>query len=249
MSAAPPEMKVRSVGLSGIASLPRRRAVRPDVVEALAQSMRDVGLINPITLRPREGLGFYLIAGRHRYEAARKLKWEGIPAIVLEGIDAVEAELREIDENLIRADLSPAEQAAHHKRRKELYEKRHPETKHGGDRKSSTGKSKPQNADLKSYTEDAAEKTGKSRDTVERAVKRGKGIPNVADLAGTSLDQGVELDALAELGSIDPSLQSELIEKAKSGAKVSARTAVKKAQRARSRWRPSRWPFLTSGTA
>jgi hypothetical protein len=48
--------------------LPQRRAVSADVVEALAQSVRDVGLINPITLRPREGLGFSLIAGRHRYE-------------------------------------------------------------------------------------------------------------------------------------------------------------------------------------
>src|ERR671934_442195 len=103
------DLKVRNVGLAGIACLPQRRAVRADVVDALAQSMREVGLINPITLRPREGLGFYLIAGRHRYEAARKLKWEGIPAIVLEGIDADDAELREIDENLIRADLTAAE--------------------------------------------------------------------------------------------------------------------------------------------
>jgi hypothetical protein len=203
---------VLNVSLSDIACLPQRRAVRPEAVEALAQSMRDQGLINPITLRPRDGLGYYLIAGGHRYEAARKLKWEGIPAIVLEGLDAVEAELREIDENLIRADLTPAELAAHHVRRKELYEKRHPETKRGGTPgKAGGGKKKReerQNVDLGSYADDAAKKTGKTRKTVERAVKRGKDIPNVADLAGTSLDKGAELDALAKLGEIAPDRQT-----------------------------------------
>jgi ParB-like chromosome segregation protein Spo0J len=201
--------------------------VRADVVEALAQSMRDVGLINPITLRPREGLGFYLIAGRHRYEAARKLKWEGIPAIVFEGIDADDAELREIDENLIRAELTPAEQAAHHARRKELYEQRHSQSK--GSRRDGRGgrkKNDPQNADhSKTYAEDAAAKIGKSRDTVERAVSRGSEIPDVASLAGTSLDKGAELDALAKLA---PERQSEVIEKAKAGEKISAKAELKK---------------------
>ena len=41
------------------------------------------------------------------------------------------ADQAEIDENLIRADLTPAENALHTARRKELYEKLHPETKKG----------------------------------------------------------------------------------------------------------------------
>jgi ParB-like chromosome segregation protein Spo0J len=214
------QVKVRSVCLSSIATSITRRAIRPETVNALAQSMKEIGLINPITIRPAEWLGFYLIAGRNRLEAARKLKWEEIRAIVLEGLSADEAELREIDENLIRAELSPAEQAAHHARRKELHEQLHPETKRGGDRKSAKRKSKPQNADLKSYSEDAAKKTGKSRDTIERAVRRGTDIPNVGELAGTSLDQGSELDALAKMS---PERQAELIERAKGGEEVSAR--------------------------
>jgi ParB family transcriptional regulator, chromosome partitioning protein len=179
------EHRAYRVGLSGIASLMlNRRTVRPDVVDALAKSMKEIGLINPITVRPAEGLKFYLIAGRHRYEAARKLKWEFIPAIVLEGLDADDAELREIDENLIRADLTDAERAAHHARRQELHQQKHPETKHGGDRKSK--KSSGQNGHSNErYTKETAAQTGESERTVRRHVTRGKKIPNIADAVGT----------------------------------------------------------------
>jgi hypothetical protein len=53
----------------------------------------------------------------------------------------------------------------------------HPETKHGGDRKS---ESRSQNANLKSFVADTAKKTGKHHATVARDVKRGKDIPDVA---------------------------------------------------------------------
>ena len=79
--------------------------------------------------------GLRLVAGWHRLEATRQLKHDTIRAVVLEGLDADAALLTEIDENLVRADLSPAERAIHLAERKRLYEKLHPQTKHGGDRK------------------------------------------------------------------------------------------------------------------
>jgi hypothetical protein len=54
------------------------------------------------------------------------------------GAKADGAELAEIDENLIHIDLTPAERAMHITRRKELYEKLHPETQKGA-----TGKGRP----------------------------------------------------------------------------------------------------------
>jgi hypothetical protein len=71
--------------------------------------------------------------------------------------------LREIDENLIRANLSPAEEAAHNERRQELYEKRHPETvsvrKRGGPGRGKK-KNERQNVDSLAapYSDDAAKK-------------------------------------------------------------------------------------------
>ena len=80
--------------------------------------------------------GYKLIAGAHRLKAAKALGWTSIAATTLDDIDADQAKLAEIDENLIRAALSPAEEAAHLAARKAVYLKLHPETGHGGDRKS-----------------------------------------------------------------------------------------------------------------
>jgi hypothetical protein len=76
------------------------------------------------------------------------------------------------------------------------------------------------------------QEAGKSRDTVERSVKRGKDIPDVGALAGTSLDRGVELDALAALRKEAPEEQQQLIDQAKAGEEVSAKEmrAQRKAQ-------------------
>ena len=61
----------------------------------------------------------------------RKLAHEAIECRVLDGMDADQALLAEIDENLVRADLTPSERAAHHAKRKQLYLKLHPETEKG----------------------------------------------------------------------------------------------------------------------
>ena len=114
--------QVREIGLSGIAVIPGRlRALRPEVVDELAESMRRQGLLQPILVRPSEATGYYLVVGRHRLEAAKKLKWRSIPALVLNDVEAVERLLRvEISENLHRAELTALERADHIKRWMEL---------------------------------------------------------------------------------------------------------------------------------
>jgi hypothetical protein len=44
------------------------------------------------------GIGYLLVAGRYRLEAVRKLRWVSIRAEIRDGLDAVQAELAEIDE-------------------------------------------------------------------------------------------------------------------------------------------------------
>jgi hypothetical protein len=194
-------------------------------VNALVESMGRVGLINPVTVWRPTGVMPELIAGHHRLEAARRLQWEQIDAYVIEGNDhdqqaAVGAEIRGIDENLIRRTLSDAERASMIARRKELYEIQHPETKKGA---IGNGREKVrQIGDSTSarFTKEVAKATGKSERAIQRDATRAKAIPRLPELVGTSLDKGVELDALARL---DPEKQEEMINNATAGKIVSAR--------------------------
>jgi N6-adenosine-specific RNA methylase IME4 len=199
----------------------RMRQLRPETVDELADSISAQGLLQPIVLR-KNGRGYNLVAGRHRLEAVRKIGQKKIHAEIRDGLDADAALLAEIDENLVRAELSPTERAMHVGKRKELFEKLHPETKRGGDRKSAKAKSTRQNGDLKRFTKDAAKKTGKGERTIQRDAARAK-IASLADVVGTSLDSGDELDALAKLPN---KAQRELIRRAKAGDRVTAKHAA-----------------------
>lgn len=93
--------------------VPEHRARGLDVaaVTRLAESMAQIGLQTPITVRD-DGEWPVLVAGLHRLKAAERLGWQKIDAVYLEG-DERDARLWEISENLHRADLSAVERAEH----------------------------------------------------------------------------------------------------------------------------------------
>jgi ParB-like chromosome segregation protein Spo0J len=216
---------IKAVQVSDIVVSPNRmRALRLEKVAEIAESIQAQGLLQPIVVRPRGRGNFWLVAGRHRLEAVRELDLDRISAVILDGLDADTALLAEIDENLVHADLSPAERALHQARRKDLYEKLHPETKHGAVGRG--GKKSRQNGDTSAerFTKDAAKKTGKSERSVQREVERANKIVGLADVVGTTLDAPDELDALAKLPEL---AQADLIARAKAGGKVTARHTAK----------------------
>ena len=88
------------VALIDIRVFKRLRPLDPALVEALAASMKEEGLRHPIAVR-RTPEGFHLVLGRHRLEAARRLKWQTIPAIVFFDMTADQAGLAEIEGNLV----------------------------------------------------------------------------------------------------------------------------------------------------
>jgi hypothetical protein len=216
--------QTKMIRLADIAVPPDRlRQLHSEVVDELAESIKQQGQLQPIIIRPQDS-GYVLVVGSHRLEAVRKLGHEAIECRILEGMDADQALLAEIDENLVRADLTPSERAAHHAERKRLYLKLHPETEKGkaGGRPRKTS-DKMSKVSTKGYAKAAAKKVGKTSRTVARDVSRGEKIDPqaLADLAGTCLDNGTELDALAKLPAAE---QRSLAEAAKRGEKVSAIT-------------------------
>src|SRR5262245_40887993 len=108
-----------------------------------------------------------LIVGNHRLEACRLLGWKEIEANIVD-LEALDRELAEIAENLMRNELTVLERSDHLARRKEIYETKHPETRHGGDRRSQSSRN---DSDLKSFVQDTAEKTKVSESTIQQEVQ------------------------------------------------------------------------------
>lgn len=73
---------------------------------SLAASIKQLGLLNPITIKP-DGT---LIAGLNRLEACKSLGWEEIEVSIAD-LDELNAELAEIDENIARSDLTAIQRA------------------------------------------------------------------------------------------------------------------------------------------
>lgn len=89
----------------------RARGLDAPAVDRLAESIKAIGLQTPISVR-MHGDDLVLIAGLHRLEAAKRLGWDRIDAVYLDG-DERDARLWEISENLHRAELSAVERAEH----------------------------------------------------------------------------------------------------------------------------------------
>jgi ParB family chromosome partitioning protein len=90
---------------------PRRRFAETEL-DALAQSIREKGILQPLLVRPVSGeeAAFELVAGERRWRAAQRVGLHEVPAIVRAFADSEALEIALV-ENLQREDLSPLEEA------------------------------------------------------------------------------------------------------------------------------------------
>jgi len=104
--------ELREIPLELIVPNPRqpRRAFDEESLVALADSLRERGVLQPVLLRPVVGGTYELIAGERRWRAARMAGFEHVPALVRPHDDAESLELALI-ENMAREDLNPVEEA------------------------------------------------------------------------------------------------------------------------------------------
>lgn len=193
-----------------------RRMIDQGKVKKLAASIKEVGLINPITLT-RDNT---LVAGAHRLEAFKYLGCEYIEASLLESEDSLKIELAEIDENLVRNELHWTEQDDALARRKEIYEELYPETKKGAVNQY-TKVLNDKMAFSKSFTDDAAEKIGTSKRNVERSIHRSTNIdpalkPRLKELDLTKTEGSF-------LAKLEPEKQKAIIETKASRPDVSVK--------------------------
>lgn len=130
----------KTVPIASIFVGERARPIDEDHAAAIAASMMDRGLINPITVRstPAANGGktpLTLVAGGHRLRGAELNGWEEIDVIVVSA-DAVEAQLIELSENIYRNELNQLDRALFVLKFREIYEEKFGKIARGGDRKS-----------------------------------------------------------------------------------------------------------------
>jgi len=91
-----------------------RASISEQEIDELAESIKSLGLINPITVRPsrtEDGQYYEVVAGHRRYLACQRAGLKKVPCIVIEAHDDKELQIK-LAENVARMNLSPVEEAA-----------------------------------------------------------------------------------------------------------------------------------------
>lgn len=175
------EIKVGSLNPS---KFQPRKDFNADEIDNLAASIKEVGLINPITIRKvGENDKYEIIAGERRWRAVQQLGWDTIPAIVKE-ISDKDAHAVALVENLQRENLNPIEEADGYMQLVENYALTHGQV---------------------------AEYVGKPRSTISNYIRLLDLHKPVRELLKREL---IDVGHAKLLGSLSSDLQAELAEKA-----------------------------------
>lgn len=193
----------------------RQRPIDEDHAQAIAASMEQRGLINPVTVRstPNQNKGrtpYTLVAGGHRLTAATSLGWDQIDAMLVEA-DACEAQLIEISENLFRNDLTALNRALFVAKFREVFEEQHGAINSQGGRPKKQGHDAPVFfAAGRELSERVQMRLGIGHDTYKRANRIAQHLhPDLRQaLRGTDIEN--DQSRLLKLAKFEPDLQVKM---------------------------------------
>ena len=207
-----------------------RRGIDEANVLNLIKSIREVGLLNPITITKDKKL----IAGAHRIEAYKRMGFAEIECTVAE-VDGLKAELAEIDENLIRHNLNHIDEGEQLLRKKEIYEILYPETKasyNGGGFKGNQHKKEvtgtvPATTQRKSFVDDTADKMQITPSSIRKKIQIAKGLtPEVKNIVKEN--KIGEKNSLKLVRIKEPEKQKEAAEKLAAGEPIEEQPVFQK---------------------
>ena len=206
-----------------------RRSLDPDWVEALAESIAEQGLLNPITVRPLDNAAvgrsapgtpadreietrFVLITGHHRLAACGLLENKTITASIRdykEG-DAPYYRLEEITENVFRNELNALDRAHALYELDQIYKKLYPEWKKGGNKQ--TAEARQNLTAIIAVRSELYEKVGLSERSfrLATAIWRGLSKQSKARIYGTWLAK--HQAGLVSLADQTPANQKKLLD-------------------------------------
>jgi len=118
------EVKDIKINLINVSSLNTRKDLEAGTedtsLDDLANSIKEKGLLSPITVQRKEDGTYDLIAGQRRFLACKKIGKDTISAIIREKMDDTDATIISLIENAHRADMSSMDKARAYQK---IYEK------------------------------------------------------------------------------------------------------------------------------
>lgn len=204
----------------------RKRKVDDRKVAELAGSIFEVGLLNPITLDKN----YRLIAGAHRLEAFKKMNLPEIPAVLQnftgEFAD-LDAELAEIDENLLRNELTALQQAKHLQRRDQILQAKGERAESGWNGNQYTGPLGGEKSSPPKTTVELGQEIGLSHRVTQQRKQIARNLTATVQeqIEGTGLDD--KPSELLKLAKLSPEEQEAVAGKIVSGEAKNVRQAKK----------------------
>ncbi len=169
-----------------------------ELMEQAVESIKQIGVVSPLIVRPDPEGGFEILSGHRRLHAAQLAGLETVPVIIKE-MDDDAAIIFMVDSNLQRENILPSERAFSYKMKLEAM-------KHQGERGDLTSAQ----VGPKSWAAQVvAEEAGDSKSQVKRYIRLTNLIPEILDMVD---EKKIAFNPAVELSYLKPSEQKEFLE-------------------------------------
>ena len=169
-----------------------------ELMEQTVESIRQIGVVSPLIVRPDPEGGYEILSGHRRLHAAQLAGLETVPVIVKE-MDDDAAIIFMVDSNLQRENILPSERAFSYKMKLEAM-------KHQGQRGDLTSDQVGQ----KSWAvNQLADDANESKTQVQRFIRLTNLIPEILDMVD---EKKIAFNPAVELSYLKPSEQKEFLE-------------------------------------
>jgi len=172
-----------------------------ELMEQTVESIKQIGVVSPLIVRPDPEGGFEILSGHRRLHAAQLAGLETVPVIVKE-MDDDAAIIFMVDSNLQRENILPSERAFSYKMKLEAM-------KHQGERGDLTSGQVGQKSVGTVSRDIVAEQAGDSSRNVQRFIRLTNLIPEILNMVD---EKKIAFNPAVELSYLKPSEQKEFLE-------------------------------------
>ena len=174
-----------------------------ELMEQTVESIKQIGVVSPLIVRPDPEGGFEILSGHRRLHAAQLAGLETVPVIVKE-MDDDAAIIFMVDSNLQRENILPSERAFSYKMKLEAM-------KHQGERADLQSETTSRQLGEKLQTSVAvmSEEMGESQRQIQRFIRLTNLIPEILDMVD---EKKISFNPAVELSYLKTSEQKEFLE-------------------------------------